>query len=38
MSLGFIDEISRIHDIKRRDLVEKDLLLHRLHEVTLQKT
>jgi len=30
MSLGFIDEISRIHNIKRRDLVEKDFLLHRL--------
>ena len=30
MSLGFIDEISRIHGIHRRDLVEKDLLLHRL--------
>jgi predicted nucleotidyltransferase component of viral defense system len=30
MSLGFIDEISRIRGIQRRDLVEKDLLLHRL--------
>ena len=30
MSLGFIDEISRIHGIQRRDLVEKDILLHRL--------
>jgi len=30
MSLGFIDEISRTHGIHRRDLVEKDLLLHRL--------
>jgi len=30
MSLGFIDEISRIHGIHRRDLVEKDILLHRL--------
>lgn len=30
MSLGFIDEISKIHGIHRRDLVEKDLLLHRL--------
>ena len=30
MSLGFIDEISRINGIPRRNLVEKDLLLHRL--------
>jgi predicted nucleotidyltransferase component of viral defense system len=30
MSLGFIDEVSRIRGIQRRDLVEKDLLLHRL--------
>lgn len=30
MSLGFIDEISRIHGIQRRELVEKDFLLHRL--------
>ena len=30
MSLGFIDEISRTNGIPRRDLVEKDLLLHRL--------
>jgi len=25
MSLGFINEISRINEIPRRDLVEKDL-------------
>lgn len=30
MSLGFINEVSRVHSIQRRDLVEKDLLLHRL--------
>ena len=36
MSLGFIDEISRIHGIQRRELVEKDLLLHRLlHHLSL---
>ena len=25
MNLGFIDEISRIHGIHRRDLIERDL-------------
>lgn len=30
MSLGFVDEISGTYGIHRRDLVEKDLLLHRL--------
>lgn len=30
MSLGFVDEISGTYGIQRRDLVEKDLLLHRL--------
>jgi len=30
VSLGLIDEISRTQGIARRDLIEKDLLLHRL--------
>lgn len=37
MSLGFIDEISRTQGIPRRDLIEKDLLLHRLlHRLSRQ--
>lgn len=37
MSLGFIDEISRTQGIQRRDLIEKDLLLHRLlHHLSRQ--
>lgn len=30
MRIDFVNEVSRILDIKRKDLIEKDLILHQI--------